>query len=180
MSTNPEEFVNLVCVLFRGEGETNPPVTLQMQANIRTAYSVLHYWSQLPGLKKDGSIDSEHLNNWVRSARLSLSDKGRAPIGDEQIGQILASSPHGEDGIWPCEPVRELIEAIGNVNIDTGVYIGKVNQEVLPLEESSQEDNRSEIWKPSIKKWRLPLRLLLHALLEYWVDWQRITSPKPE
>jgi hypothetical protein len=64
----------------------------------------------------------------VRGARLAFSDSQRVAIGDKQIGQILASSPVGTDGVWPAEPVREIIENIGNARLDAGVHMGKINK----------------------------------------------------
>jgi transposase-like protein len=128
LSRDPQEFVNLVCAVYRAEGEPRRTGTAQENARARLAFSVLRNWRTVPGQSGDGSIDARHLTEWVRSARLALSDCGRAPIGDEQIGAVLSASPPGLDGVWPAEPVRDLIETIGNQRIDTGFHIGKANR----------------------------------------------------
>lgn len=48
-------------------------------------------------------------------------------MGDEQIGEVLAASPAGADGIWPAEPVRELLEVIGSPSMQNGLHIGVMN-----------------------------------------------------
>jgi hypothetical protein len=73
-------------------------------------------------------VDGQHLKQWVRDARLAFADADRADIGDEQIGQVLATSPPGADTIWPAEPVRDILEDIGSPSLETGVHIGAVNQ----------------------------------------------------
>ncbi|WP_435299721.1 helix-turn-helix domain-containing protein [Timonella sp. A28] len=128
LSKDPTDFVNMVSAIFRAEGEPKRTPTPQEQAFARRAFSVLRRWRTLPGLADDGSIDADQLTEWVRAARLALADNGRASIGDEQIGQVLASSPVGSDGVWPAEAVREVIENVGNARIDTGLLIGKTNQ----------------------------------------------------
>jgi hypothetical protein len=128
LCNDPTDFVNMVSAVFRAEGEPKRTHTAQEQAFAHLSYSVLHEWRQLPGLAEDGTIDADHLTEWVRAARLALADVGRASVGDEQIGQVLASSPVGSDGVWPAEPVREIIENVGNARIDTGLHIGKSNQ----------------------------------------------------
>ncbi|MFJ2620154.1 helix-turn-helix domain-containing protein [Glutamicibacter sp. NPDC087344] len=128
LCNDPTDFVNMLKLLFRGEGESHRTLTSQEQAIAQRSFSVLHEWRRLPGLRDDGTINAGKLTKWVRSARLALSDCGRGSIGDEQIGQILASSPVGTDGVWPAEPVREIIENVGNARIDTGLHIGKTNQ----------------------------------------------------
>lgn len=128
LNRNPAEFVNLANAVFRAEGEAKRNMTPQEQAFMRTAWHVLQEWPTLPGTAEDGSVDATRLNAWVRAARLALSESKRSAIGDELIGQILSTSPVGHDGFWPAEPVRELVENIGNARIDTGLHIGRVNQ----------------------------------------------------
>jgi hypothetical protein len=128
LGRDSEDFVNMVSAIYRGEGESKRTLTESEKAFAHLSFSVLRAWPKLPGLRDDGTIDAQHLTEWVRTARLALSDTGRGSIGDEQIGQILAASPVGADGAWPAEPVREIIESIGNARIDTGVSIGKTNQ----------------------------------------------------
>ncbi|TFD12882.1 helix-turn-helix domain-containing protein [Cryobacterium sp. TMT1-2-2] len=128
LGNDPTDFVNMISAIFRAEGGPKRTPTAQEQAFAHLSFSVLHKWQKLPGLAEDGTIDADHLMEWVRAARLALSDSGRASIGDEQIGQVLASSPVGSDGVWPAEAVREIIENVGNARIDTGLHIGKTNQ----------------------------------------------------
>jgi hypothetical protein len=51
----------------------------------------------------------------------------KADIGDELIGQTFAHSPKGADGVWPAEPVRDLIETIGSRELENSVVIGRLN-----------------------------------------------------
>ena len=60
-------------------------------------------------------------------ARLLLSESGRADVGDEVIGESFAYCPTGEDGIWPAEPVRDMIERIGSQELENGFLIGRLN-----------------------------------------------------
>ncbi|WP_336856043.1 helix-turn-helix domain-containing protein [Sinomonas albida] len=128
LGNNPDKFVNLVKAVYRGDGEARRKLTAQEQAFGHVAWSVLREWPVLPGLHEDGTVDGTHLGEWVRNARFALADLGRAAIGDEQIGQVLASSPVGSDGVWPHEEVREIVENIGNARIDAGLHLGRTNQ----------------------------------------------------
>lgn len=128
LGSDPADFVELVKTVFRGDGEAKRKLTAQEQAYGSLAWSVLHEWRRLPGLRDDGTIDGEHLTGWVRRARLALADLGRAAIGDEQIGQVLAASPLGQDGVWPAEEVRDIVENLVNTRIETGLHIGRTNQ----------------------------------------------------
>lgn len=168
LNKNPAEFVNLVNAVFRAEGEAKRTPTAQEQAFAHIAWGVLREWPTIPGLSEDGTIDATHLTEWVRAARLALADSGRSSIGDEQIGQVLAASPVGADGVWPAEPVREIIENVGNPRIDTGLHIGKTNQRGVTTrgvfdggdQERALENEYREMAAKIATKWPRTARIL--------------------
>lgn len=127
LSRGPTLFVDLVRRVYRGVDEPETENDENAQAMASHAWWVLNHWEDLPGRNDDGTLDGPHLEQWVREARLALHDSGRADIGDEQIGQVLAASPPGTDGVWPAEPVRDIIENIGSRHLVTGVHLGVVN-----------------------------------------------------
>jgi len=90
-------------------------------------HRVLNGWHGYPGQRPDGSLDGAAMLEWVQAARLEFSEFDRADIGDEVIGQTFARSPKGADGIWPAEPVRDMIETIGSRELENGLVLGKIN-----------------------------------------------------
>jgi hypothetical protein len=127
LKESPEFFVDLVSLVYRGKHESPRDLDASAAAIASNAWSVLHAWRDIPGWRDDGSIDRDHLHQWVKRARLLLEERDRGDIGDEQIGQLLSASPPGADGAWPAEPVRELIEDIGSRELETGLHIGRIN-----------------------------------------------------
>jgi hypothetical protein len=125
---DPAVFVDLVSRVYRGKHQPRRQLGDGEEALARHAWWVLHHWRELPGRREDGTVDGQHLKQWVRDARLAFVDADRADIGDEQIGQVLARSSPGADTIWPAEPVRDILEDIGSSSLATGVHIGAVNQ----------------------------------------------------
>ena len=117
----------LVSRAFRGKGEPERQLDESDAALGRHAYWVLMHWEGLPGLDDGGQVDGAHLEEWVTEARLLFAESDRADIGDEQIGQVLSHSPVGADGIWPAEPVREIIETVGSSSIESGMVVGALN-----------------------------------------------------
>jgi hypothetical protein len=129
MGSQPHLFVDLVVRVYQGTDEPRHDYGEREVALAHHAWWVLNNWNDLPGQRDDGTIDEEQLARWVRSARLELSDKRRADVGDEQIGQLLAASPDDpEDGAWPAQAVRDLIEAIGSTRLETGLHVGVINR----------------------------------------------------
>lgn len=127
LETEPSLFIDAVCHVYRGKSEQprKPAPTEQRSAEL--SWSVLHSWRRLPGLRPDGTIDADHLERWVDEARLDLSARDRADIGDQEIGRVLAASPIGSDGVWPAEPVRDIIDRIGSREIEIGFQVGVSN-----------------------------------------------------
>ena len=130
ISNDPALFADLVASASkRNDGQIDTtsaephPIGSAMLAQIIMGKGVV------PGKMKDDSVDYESLSNWVSEARRLCAERGRAEIGDEYIGHLLAKSPDGEDGLWPCEPVREVLELLGAgaQHIGNGFVIGKHN-----------------------------------------------------
>lgn len=127
LKDDPAFFVDLVSLVYRGKSEPRRELDPAAAAAANNAWSVLNAWRDIPGHTGGGQVDADHLQSWVRQARLLLDERDRGDIGDEQIGQVLSGSPPGEDGAWPAEPVRQLIEDIGSRELEAGLHIGKAN-----------------------------------------------------
>lgn len=126
LASDPALFVDLVQRTYRG---ANEPLRQSKSANPLTehAWWVLRGWRGFPGCQEDGTLDQAAMQEWVKQARLQLSDLDRADIGDELIGQTFAQAPVDADGIWPPVPVRDLIESIGSRNLENGAITGRLN-----------------------------------------------------
>jgi hypothetical protein len=175
LARDPSLFVNLVERVYRGKSEPRRELDEREAALAQHAWWILRSWRTLPGLREDGSIDTEHLEQWVRDARLALADADRADIGDEQIGQILAASPPGSDGVWPAEPVRAIIETVGSPSIETGMHVGAINDRGVTTrgaydggEQERVLANRYQRWAQQIAdEWPRTSRILRRLAEDY-------------
>jgi hypothetical protein len=127
LATDPNFFVELVKRAYRGKNEPRRQAADADRNMSMQAWHVLRSWKGYPGRQDDGSMDCEIMHDWVRTARLALSEADRADIGDELVGQAFAYSPVGADGAWPAEPVRDLIETIGSRELENGFIIGRIS-----------------------------------------------------
>ena len=130
LGNSPKYFVHFVKVIYRAEDRTEP--TRERDEDERAyatrVWKVLWYWSRIPGLQDDGSIDAEHLAGWVTECRRLLAECGRAKVGDGEVGNVLSRCPEGRDRIWPAEGVRDLLEKLKNPEIESGLSRGRYNQ----------------------------------------------------
>lgn len=125
IAEEPAIFADLVSQTHgRADDMTNTEAS-QVSADILV--SVIFGQGEIPGKLDDGTVDQEALSTWVNETRRLCSERGRSKIGDTYIGKLLAKAPTGVDGIWPSEPVRELLDSIGSPDIGEGFITGKIS-----------------------------------------------------
>lgn len=90
-------------------------------------YRLLHKAKRIPGTRDDGTISVGDLIKWITDVRALCKTYGREIVGDHSIGELLSKCPAGNDGIWPCEPVRQALEVTGTQDIADGMAIGVHN-----------------------------------------------------
>lgn len=144
LAEDPKFFVEILSMVYRptSNDETDKP-SEQERAASENAFRLLHSWATCPGIDDHGEVTLVRLREWVIAARSLLAERQRVEIGDEQIGQALASAPADADGSWPCEPVRALLEELQNDRIDRGLEIRVLNNRGVTsrsLEEGGQQE----------------------------------------
>lgn len=123
---DPDGFASLVQSLYSTDNIGIPEESRSVYK--QRCWSVLYNWQHLPGLRDDGTIDGVYLVEWIDRVRTRLSVEGSERDYDGQIGEVLASSPDGKDGMWPAEEVRDLIESLRNLKMEAGLRRGRVNR----------------------------------------------------
>lgn len=127
---DPHLFADLVSGCFRrSDGQPDEPIDERVrQSRARNAFRILERLPSVPGLQEDGSVDGSTLSQWVTEARQLCRERGRGDVGDSRIGHMLATSPTGTDGAWPCEAVRDVLDNVATPSIAQGFCIGKGNR----------------------------------------------------
>jgi len=133
IAKSPALFVQAVALLYkRRDGDEDPEEwrvddPAQRAVVGQAAYRLLKRIRRIPGTGKDGTIDRVALSAWLDEARRLCDEYGRAEVGDESIGQLLANAPEGEEGVWPCEAVCEAMEEIPTRELGSGFLTGVLN-----------------------------------------------------
>ena len=126
LGKDPDGFACLVQSLYSTDDMGIPEESRSLYK--KRCWSVLYNWKHLPGLHDDGNIDGSYLADWIDRVRTCLCVDGSERDYDGQIGEILASSPEGKDGMWPAEEVRDILESMGNPKLEAGLLRGRVNR----------------------------------------------------
>ena len=129
IAKDPAIFADLIAqACKRDDGQDDTAIDAQpRRVMTKILVQIISGNGEVPGRLDDGTVDCEVLSTWVNEARRLCADRGRGEIGDNYIGNLLAKAPTGADGIWPCEPVRELLEIIGSPDIGEGLETGKIS-----------------------------------------------------
>jgi hypothetical protein len=79
-------------------------------ATVATAtHRLLDRVRRTPGTQEDGSVNRAELLAWLDETRRLCAEYARPEIGDQCIGQLLARSSPGSDGLWPSTAVWGMI-----------------------------------------------------------------------
>jgi addiction module HigA family antidote len=130
---SPQLFVQVLALAFKrsDDGQDPPewriPNDEQRQALALAAYTLLDRITRIPGTDDNGTINAADLKTWVTETRALCVEHGRDAIGDQKIGQVLAVAPVGADGVWPCEPVRDVLEDVASQEIAIGMGVAVYN-----------------------------------------------------
>ena len=129
---HPEFFVQaIVWVYKRKDGGEDSSEFSQSEGRedlLRRGYLILETIDRIPGqdeATKKGQ--QKRLMEWVDAVRRLCAELGRARVADECLGKLFSHAPNGEDGVWPNEVIREVIENLGSVAICRGAHMGLYN-----------------------------------------------------
>jgi hypothetical protein len=149
LTKDPGFFNELVCIVYRARADVESSDRVSVEDNSRrralaeNAWRLLQSWHVAPGSAEGGGFDIEACAAWIREARSLLQASDRLEIGEQHIGNVLAYAPQDDDGTWPAQEVRDLIEGLDSRNIERGFEVEMINRRGVssrdPLEGGEQE-----------------------------------------
>jgi len=145
---SPRLFVQVLALAFKRSDDGQDPPEWRVQndeqrrALALAAYTLLGRIRRIPGTDDSGKINAADLKTWVTEARALCLELGRTAIGDQMIGQVLSVAPVGADGVWPCEPLRDVLEDIASREIAAGMGIAVYNARGIHRIEENAGDER--------------------------------------
>ena len=115
VEAHPEFFVQAIAWTYKRKDGASDPSEFQLppervQNMAERGYKLLEAIQRIPGHDDLGELKSDRLAAWVSVVRASCAAIGRADVADLCIGKVLACSPTGDNGIWPCEAVCNVME----------------------------------------------------------------------
>ncbi|QMW01710.1 HigA family addiction module antitoxin [Spirosoma foliorum] len=161
IGNHPEFFTQVIAWVYKRQDGKEDPEELRLekadhiQNRAKQGYKLIEGLKFIPGRNKQGEIDPDLLLGWINVVRKSCAELGRQNAGDRSLGKLLATSPNGVDGVWPCEPVRQVLEQIQSEEISRSITIELFNSRGTHMrgENGDQERELASMYR----RWALAL-----------------------
>jgi hypothetical protein len=132
VEAHPELFVQAITWTYKRKDGASDPTEFQVspervEAMAERGYKLLEAIKRIPGHNDLGELEAGRLAKWIATVRQSCAELGRADVADACIGKVLSSAPVSKDGVWPCEPVRDVMEDVQSESMMRGASIGIYN-----------------------------------------------------
>jgi len=129
---HPEVYVQAIAWGYKRNDEGKDPPELQVPDDnvknmARRAHKLLDGMTHIPGHDARDEFEKDRLPKWVATVRRSCADLSRPEIGDLCLGKLLSHAPIGTDGVWPSEPVSQVMEDIQSEDLMRGAHTGVYN-----------------------------------------------------
>jgi hypothetical protein len=130
MADNPEFFVQVLEQLYKTETDNPEEPELsdeQIQQKVlmaQSAYKLFQTWNSIPGVDKDGNIDSDRLRAWVNKVMELAKASDRLKFAEDKIGDVFAKYPETNQKMepekelnWPPDILCEVMEEINSESL---------------------------------------------------------------
>ncbi len=162
IEAHPELFVQAVVWTYkRADGATDPVEFQVLPERVKgmaeRGHKLLEALQRIPGHNDLGELEVTRLAKWIATVRHSCMELSRVDIADLCIGKLLSCAPVGEDGVWPCEPVRDVLEEIQSESMVQGAHTGVYNSRGVHWRGEGGEQERELAAK--YRKWGQALQV---------------------
>lgn len=144
---HPELFVQAVVWACKrknlGEDPAEFRVTEGREYLVQRGYHLLEAIERIPGQDKATKEEKlEKLAEWVATVRRSCAELDRAEDADVFLGKLFSNAPVGEDGAWPNEAVRDVMEDLRSEAISKGAHMGLYNARGVHIRREGGDQER--------------------------------------
>lgn len=159
---HPEVLVQAIVWTYKRNDRAEDPPEFKVEEDktkrmAEQGYKLLQALKRIPGSDEQGHIDTKRLANWTETVRKSCAELSRIEIADAVIGELLASAPIGEDGAWPCEAVRTMMEDIQSEDMMHGAHTGVYNSRGVHAR--GPDGNQERQLADKYRKWAQQIRM---------------------
>ena len=115
LAIDPKYYAEMIAIIYLKEGEesTSSTLTEERELYISNMHSLFMDVEFCPG-EISGHVEYTKIHEWVCDFKVMLENQNQGSLFTHLLGKVLANSSVGEDGYYPCEAVRDIIEEFGD------------------------------------------------------------------
>lgn len=144
IEADPQFFVDLVRSVYRGANgrPSDDVVTEQEEIRALNSHKLLSGLSRLPGTRDDGTLDYDHLRQWLTEVRLLAEKCDRRAVCDEVLGEFIARASRRSEDDWPQPELAKLMDDIASDDLFRGFVMGAMNSREVTISDPTAGGNR--------------------------------------
>lgn len=124
---DPRFYAGLLDKLYRHEEDDESEQNSEDDTYIKGLYS-FYYSADFCPCEEDGLVDEDKLRKWVEDFKGLMSKQKQLYLFERKLGNIFAYAPAGEDGLYPAEAVREVIEELQDEGLRNNYAVTESNK----------------------------------------------------
>ncbi|RLA84884.1 MAG: hypothetical protein DRG78_00170 [Epsilonproteobacteria bacterium] len=151
---NPRNFVEMLSFIYSPknkqdeQSEYTPEELQNISTTCRSIIDKISLFTKYDDIKE---MNGERLKLWITEVRQGLKEIDRENMGEYFLGKLLASSPVGEDEIFPNEATREVLNDISTIDLDESFIIAKRNLRGMTTRVYDEGGNQERIISEKFK-----------------------------
>lgn len=141
LSSDPEFFLEVIKTLCG----KNPSISNDLQANAgKKCFKLLLKWSQVPGSKLNGIIDTIQLKKWNNKFKQIIqteSEETISKIAEQYYGKVLFHAHKDPSGFFIHHDVAKILESDNDGEMLKGYYLEAFNSRGVYIDTSGKEES---------------------------------------
>lgn len=138
----PAFYMELLALAFRDD-EGNFHGDESRTDIMQRVWTVFQKLNRIPGQSADGKpVDEKAFWQWIGAAGRLAKQRGYTQAHACLLGKVLSHAPKGNDGIWPIECVREVIEQEMTDTLVKNMVCEKLNQRGVYYFSAGREEQK--------------------------------------
>ena len=155
LSSDPEFFCEVICLVYRSKKETEPAKEFseQEKAIAENAYELLDKWEIPPGTQSNGQFSPKQFTEWLKETKIACAKSGHLEVALIQIGKVLIHAPSDPEGLWIHQTVASALNAKDAKKMRNGFWIGIYNSQGRSFGPTGEpERERAQKYKQQAKE----------------------------
>lgn len=128
LKKEPNYYAEMINIIYKHEGEEEEELNGEEQKSVSNLFKFYYDIKFCPCTHETNNIDEIELENWVNKFEKLLEGQKQKKLLGMELGKLFAFSPQGNDGFYPHESVRKIIEKLKDQELKKSYIITILNK----------------------------------------------------